>query len=67
MAPSKLKLRIQNMPIKGSLQQDEVIVYRTGRHDFKVTNTSRLTDDGGYRYAQASSPSEAARLVREMA
>lgn len=66
MAPSKLRLRIQNLPVKGILQHGEVMVYRQERRSFRVTDTSSLANDGNYLYAQASSPSEAARLVREM-
>jgi hypothetical protein len=66
MKPSKLRLRIQNMPLRTSLQEGEIIVYRQERHSFLVTDTSRLTNTGDYRYGQASSPQEAARLVREM-
>jgi hypothetical protein len=66
MAPSKLRLRIQNLPLHSSLQEGEVIVYRQERHSFLVTDTSHLTDTGDYQYGQASSPQEAARMVREM-
>lgn len=61
-----LKLQLQNLPIKQSLQAGAVFVYRGAKNRFRVTDTSKIEATGEYRYAEAECPSEAARLVRRL-